>query len=90
MSTDINTRLNQILDAMDDEIVREQIFHNFHLLNPLEFCRLLHSLPDVSDSVKSALLREKVMQPSAYKGVDLAPVVDRAFQALWTRLGLAD
>jgi hypothetical protein len=84
----VQQRLTTFLAGIEDEAAREDLFNRFFLLNPLEFCQFLHSLPDVADSVKSALLREKVMQPAACKGIDLAPVVDRAMAQMWKRIGV--
>ncbi len=80
-------RLNGILAAVDDTVLREQLFQNFHLINPLEFAKLLHSL-DLPDAVKAQLLRAKVEQPAAYKGVNLAPLVENAMAQRWKRLGV--
>jgi hypothetical protein len=73
---------------MDDEVVRDQLFHNFHLVNPLEFAKLLHSLSAVPNAVKGQLLRAKVEQPAGYKGVNLAPLMENAMAQLWKRLGV--
>jgi hypothetical protein len=79
-------KLQAILSAIEDAPLREELFNSFHLLNPLDFARLLHSLA-LSDTSKSALLALKVGAPPSYKGPDLLPLIERAMQIMWQRLG---
>ena len=85
MSNEIKTRLNAILATIDDTDVREDLFMQFWLVNPLEFASLLHSL-EISDAAKSQLLALKVGQPPQHKGTDLSPLIERAIEILWQKL----
>ena len=82
-------RLNTILSAIEDTPLREEIFNSFHILDPLQFAKLLHSL-ELPDSVKSQLLALKVGLPTPYTGVDLAPLIEKAMQIMWAQLGEAE
>jgi len=78
-------RLNAILEAVEKPLA-EDLFNQFHLLNPLEFAKLLHSL-SLPDVTKAQLLALKVGQPVPYKGVDLEPLIEKAMGQMWSRLG---
>jgi hypothetical protein len=82
-------RLEVILSEIEDAPLREEIFNSFYLLNPLEFAKLLVALA-LPDTLKASLLALKVGMPPAYKGVDLEPLVERAMQIMWARLGTAE
>ena len=90
-TTKVNTadRLATILADIEDAPLRDELFNSFHLCNPLEFAKLLHSssLPDAS---KASLLALKVGMPQPYHGVDLEPLIARAMEQMWQRLTLRD
>jgi hypothetical protein len=90
-TTNVSTaeRLASILTEIEDAPLREELFQTFHLLNPLEFAKLLVALA-LPDTLKASLLALKVGMPPAYKGVDLEPLVERAMQIMWARLGTAE
>jgi hypothetical protein len=87
MSTNETTehRLDTILSAIENPL-RDELFNSFHIVNPLEYAKLLHSL-ELTDSVKASLLALKVGMPQPYKGVDLEPLIARAMEQMWARLG---
>ncbi len=78
-------RLESILSAVDSTPLREDLFNQFHILNPLEYARLLHSL-NLPDGIKAQLLALKVGQKQPYKGTDLEPLIEKAMAQLWERL----
>jgi hypothetical protein len=77
-------RLEIILSAIDKPLA-EDITNHFHLVNPVEFAKLLIAL-DLSDSMKAQLLALKVGMKTPYQGVDLSPLIERAAQQMWARL----
>ena len=89
MTTETNlstaNRLEAILSAIENPL-RDELFNSFHIVNPLEYAKLLHSL-ELTDSVKAQLLALKVGQRQPYKGVDLAPLIEKAIGQMWARLG---
>jgi len=89
MSTNTNEttaqRLNTILSTIESVPLREDLFNNFHMRNPLDFAKLLVSL-DLPDSVKSSLLALKVGQKPPYKCEGLDVLIERSAQLMWTRL----
>src|ERR1700676_5250922 len=78
-------RLNVILESVEKSLA-EDLFHRFFLENPLQVAKLLHSLA-IPDAVKSQILALKVGMPPSHKGEDLEPLVERAMQNMWSRLG---
>ena len=78
-------KLQIILSAIEDIPLRDELFQNFHLINPLEFAKLLHSL-SLADSVKAQLLALKVGMKPPYPGTELEPLISRAMEQMWARL----
>jgi hypothetical protein len=79
-------KLQAILSEIEDAPLREDLFNNFHMRNPLEFARVLVAL-DISDSIKSQLLACKVSAKQKYNGEGLDVLIERAAQLMWARLG---
>jgi hypothetical protein len=77
-------RLNEILASIEQPLA-DDLRNQFYLTNPLEFAQSLHSL-DLPDRAKSSLLALKVNMPPQHKGVDLAPLIERAADQMWARL----
>jgi hypothetical protein len=78
-------KLNDILSAIEDAPLQDELFQSFHLLNPIDYAKLLHSL-SLPDATKAQLLALKVGMPTPYKGTDLEPLISRAMEQMWARL----
>jgi hypothetical protein len=81
-------RLNDILASIEDAPLRDELFNSFFVLNPLDVAQLLHSL-EIPDAVKAKILALKIGMPTPYKGTDLSPLIEKAMQQMWAKLGTA-
>jgi hypothetical protein len=79
-------RLEAILAEIEDAPLREDLFNEFHMRNPLDFAKLLVAL-DLPDSTKAQLLALKVGQKPPYDGEPLEILIERAAMMMWARLG---
>lgn len=78
-------RLNAIVESVESVPLRDELVHQFFIVNALQFAQFLHSL-SLPDATKGKLLALKVGMPPSYKGVDLGPLVERAAEQMWARL----
>jgi hypothetical protein len=78
-------KLQVILSEIEDAPLREDIFNNFHIRNPLDFAKFLIAL-DLPDSAKAKLLACKVSAKQKYNGEGLDVLIERAAQLMWARL----
>jgi hypothetical protein len=77
-------RLDEILSNVEQEL-RQDIFTQFWLRDPLSFTRVLIST-DLDDSVKAALLACKSSAKEKYQGESLEILIERASRLQWQRL----
>ncbi len=78
-------KLNAVLNHLDSTLA-DEIFGFFYLQNTLEFARYLHSLENVTDTVKRDLLALKVSQKLPYKGAGLDVLIEKAARQQWLHL----